>query len=92
MKSLGVQKHTDDVGIHMPQRQNVAAYGRANWKHSHTYFLLGTGKTQQVITVSKQTNSLLLKQENLTSLLETNNNLRIVYNLGYSHYLRIYLV
>ena len=28
-----------------PRKRNVAAYGRANWKRSHTYILLGTGRS-----------------------------------------------
>ena len=30
-----------------PHRRNVAAYRQANWKRSHTCFLLGTGRTLQ---------------------------------------------
>ena len=30
-----------------PRKRNVAAYGRANWKRSHTYILLGTRRTKK---------------------------------------------
>ena len=39
-ENLGVQKQTDHACMQKtPRRWNVAAYGRAYWKRSHTYFL-----------------------------------------------------
>ena len=53
-KSRGPETDRSCRHAQTPRRRNVAAYGRANWKRSHTCFLLGTGRTLQASKNSPQ--------------------------------------